>query len=117
MVEDDPLVSDVIEAVLDETYPVTLTDTAGAALEVLRQQQVGLVLLDCTLPGGISPDLLHEADRQGTPVILMSGDPDRIRSVSQTPRPFLRKPFTLTGLRSTVDSVLADHSGGSPAGA
>jgi DNA-binding NtrC family response regulator len=112
VVEDDPLVSDVIEAVLEDTYPVALTETAADALNVLRQQEICLVLLDCTLPGGISPDLLQEADQKGTPVILMSGDPDRMRSISQTPRPFLRKPFTLAGLRGTIESVLTTPTGG-----
>lgn len=114
VVEDDPLVSDIIVAVLDQTYPVTVAENASAALDVLREGTVRLVLLDCTLPGGIPPDLLTKADGDSVPVILMSGDPDRVKRVSDTPRPFLRKPFTVAGLMDTIESALASGEGQTP---
>ncbi|HQT78869.1 MAG: hypothetical protein B7Z80_17520 [Rhodospirillales bacterium 20-64-7] len=107
VVEDDPLVSDVIAAALDDTYATVVVETSQDALGVLSRDDVRLMLLDCTLPGGVSPDLLPEADRRGAPVILMSGDPERIRKISDLPRPFIRKPFTLAGLLDTVATVLA----------
>jgi DNA-binding NtrC family response regulator len=106
VVEDDSLVSDVIEAALDGKYRTVVVENANDAMSTLREQAVRLMLLDCTLPGGVSPDLLPEADRRGTSVILMSGDPDRVKRVSETPRPFVRKPFTLAGLLEAVNAVL-----------
>jgi DNA-binding response OmpR family regulator len=107
VVEDDPLVSEVIEASLDDTYRVTVVDSATAAVEVLRQGGIGLMLLDCTLPGGIDHDLLPEADRLGAAVIMMSGDPGRMDALCGQSRPFVLKPFTLGGLVATVEQVLA----------
>jgi DNA-binding NtrC family response regulator len=107
VVEDDPLVSEVIEAALDDTYRVTLVDNANSAMALLRQGGIRLLLLDCTLPGGIDHELLPEADRRGTAVILMSGDPGRMDQLSGQPRPFVLKPFTLVGLVATVEQVLA----------
>jgi DNA-binding response OmpR family regulator len=107
VVEDDPLVSEVIEASLDDTYRVTVVDSATAAIEVLRQGGIGLMLLDCTLPGGIDHDLLPEADRLGAAVIMMSGDPGRMDALCGQSRPFVLKPFTLGGLVATVEQVLA----------
>jgi DNA-binding NtrC family response regulator len=106
VVEDDPLVSEVIAAALDDTYSTTVVETAGEALELLRRGGFRLMLLDCTLPGGVDVDLIPEADRGGTPVILMSGDPGRMEKLTDQPRPFVLKPFTLTGLLDMVESVL-----------
>jgi len=107
VVEDDKLVSDVIEAALDATYDITVVETATAAMDLLREGGIRLILLDCTLPGGLNADLLPEADRQGTLVILMSGDPGRMDSLSGQPRPFVLKPFTLGSLVATVQRVLS----------
>ena len=70
-----------------------------------------LMLLDCTLPGGVDDDLIPEADRNGAVVVLMSGDPGRMAKLTDQPRPFVLKPFTLTGLLDTVRSVLASAGG------
>ncbi|HEY0182600.1 MAG TPA: response regulator [Rhodopila sp.] len=107
VVEDDPLVSEVIAAALDDTYPTTVVETASDAMARLQQGKFRLMLLDCTLPGGVDDNLIPEADRAGTAVILMSGDPGRMAKLSDQPRPFVLKPFTLTGLLETVESVLA----------
>jgi hypothetical protein len=65
------------------------------------------MLLDCTLPGGVDDALIPEADRKGTVVVLMSGDPGRMAKLTEQPRPFVLKPFTLTGLLETVRGILA----------
>ena len=64
------------------------------------------MLLDCTLPGGVDVNLIPEADRNGTAVVLMSGDPGRMAKLTDQPRPFVLKPFTLIGLLDTVRGVL-----------
>jgi DNA-binding NtrC family response regulator len=107
VVEDDPLVSEVIAAALDDTYPTTVVETSVAALRLLKAGEFRLMLLDCTLPGGVDVDLLPEADRAGTAVILMSGDPGRMAKLTDQPLPFVLKPFTLAGLLETVEAVLA----------
>ena len=110
VVEDDPLVSEIIAAALDETYRTTLVGTATEALAQLRDGTVGLMLLDCTLPGGLDDSLIYEADRLGAPVILMSGDRARIEKLVDAPRPYVLKPFTLADLLATVEQVLSNGS-------
>jgi DNA-binding NtrC family response regulator len=107
VVEDDPLVSEVIAAALDDMYPVTIVESASEAMASLSRGDIRLMLLDCTLPGGVDPGLIPEADRLGTAVILMSGDPGRMAKLTDQPRPFVLKPFTLTGLIDAVRDVLA----------
>jgi DNA-binding response OmpR family regulator len=107
VVEDDPLVSEVIEAALDDEYSIRVVDCSEDALNVLRSGCVRLMLLDCTLPGGVDADLIPEADRSGVAVVLMSGDPGRVAKLTDQPRPFVLKPFTLSGLLETVRGVLS----------
>ena len=106
VVEDDPLVSEVLIAALDETYETTSVGTSGAALERLRDGGIALMLLDCTLPDGVDVRLIPEADELGVPVILMSGDPARVEKLTDQPRPFVVKPFTIDALLSTVERVM-----------
>ncbi len=107
VVEDDPLVCEVLTAALDDAYATTNVGTAGEALEHLRTGGIDLMLLDCTLPGGVDVRLLPKADQTGVPVILMSGDPARMEALADQPRPFVVKPFTIDTLLSTLEDVIA----------
>lgn len=106
VVEDDPLVCEVVSAALDELYSTTTVATSREALERLRAGGLDLMLLDCTLPDGVDVQLIPEADRGGVPVILMSGDPTRMEKLVDQPRPFVAKPFSMTVLLSTVEDVI-----------
>jgi two-component system OmpR family response regulator len=102
VVEDDALVSDVVVAALEDDFETSLVETSGAALECLSRGGIDLVLLDCTLPDGVHANLIPSADRSGVPVVLMSGDPQRIENLCTEARPCIIKPFTLSGLLDVV---------------
>lgn len=106
VVEDDPLVAEVIAAALEDDYVTSLVETSAEALQCLANGGVDLMLLDCTLPDGIDSDLLPAADRGGVPVVLMSGDPQRVQRLAPEPRPFILKPFTLTELVAAVQRLI-----------
>jgi len=112
VVEDDPLVSEVVAAALDEDYETSLVDSSAAALERLSGGGVDLMLLDCTLPGGVDAHLIPTADRSGVPVVLMSGDPERMEGLAGRSRPCILKPFTLSNLLLVVQTTIG---GGVPA--
>lgn len=114
VVEDDPLVAEVIAAALDDDYTVSLAETSAAALHRLSEGGIDLILLDCTLPDGIDPDLIPKSDRFGAPVVFMSGDPQRMEGLSAQPRPFILKPFTLGDLVAAVQRAI---DGATPAAA
>ena len=113
VVEDDPLICDVLTAALDETYATTSVGTSGAALRRLRDGGIDLMLLDCTLPDGVDVRLIPEADGCGVPVVLMSGDPARMENLADRPLPSVVKPFTLATLLSTLEDVMRSRA---PAG-
>jgi DNA-binding response OmpR family regulator len=105
VVEDDPLVSEVVVDALDGLYETSRAETAAAALERLRAGGIDAMLLDCTLPGGLDPHLVPTADQSGVPVILMSGHPDMVERVAGA-RPFILKPFSLSALLATIERVV-----------
>jgi DNA-binding response OmpR family regulator len=106
VVEDDPLVAEVIAAALDDDYATSLVGSSAAALSQLSIGGIDLILLDCTLPDGIDPALIPTADRVGLPVVFMSGDPQRMEGLTTQPRPFILKPFTLGDLVAAVERAI-----------
>lgn len=102
------MVSEVVAAALDDVYETSLVETAAEAMARLDRGGIDLMLLDCTLPGGLDVRLLPQADQSGVPVILMSGDPARMERLVDQPRPFVTKPFTLTSLLETVERVMRE---------
>jgi DNA-binding response OmpR family regulator len=110
IVEDDPLVSEVVVDALDGVYDTSCAETAAAAIECLRAGGIDGILLDCTLPGGLDPRLVPLADDVGVPVILMSGHPDMLDRVPGVARPCIQKPFSLTALLATIESVVPAES-------
>jgi DNA-binding NtrC family response regulator len=110
VVEDDVLVSEIVDAALSDDYDTTVVESSADALECLRGGGIDLMLLDCSLPGGMDANLLPLADRTGVPVILMSGDPARVKVQPDRQRPFVQKPFSLTSLLTTVEQVIDSKS-------
>jgi DNA-binding response OmpR family regulator len=106
VVEDDPLVAEVVLDGLSDDYETSHAENAGGGVARLRQTQVDLMLLDCTLPGGLGEELLPAADSAGVKVLLMSGNPEKAAAVPGN-RPFILKPFSLSSLLEKVDQVIA----------
>lgn len=106
VVEDDPLVSEVVVDALDGLYDTQRAETSAAAIECLRAGGIAAMLLDCTLPGGLDPQLVPLADDSGVPVILMSGHPDMMERVPGAKRHCIQKPFSLAALLATLESVV-----------
>src|SRR5579863_6604982 len=107
IVEDEPLVRDVVVDALDGLHRTSLADTAAAAMARLRAGGIDAMLLDCTLPGGLDPALVPMADQSGIPVILMSGHPDTMERVPGVGRLCIQKPFSLNALLSTIERAVA----------
>ena len=106
VVEDQPLVAETIASALSDEYDVVCGASASDALEALERGTSDLVLLDCLLPGGRAADVIALADRLGVPVVLMSGDIERIDALQDGTRPFLAKPFSMDALLETTRNAL-----------
>src|SRR3981189_2404023 len=94
LVEDDPdLLSLLTEVLEDEGYRVSGASARHRARAALRKGEVGLLIADSVLRGGNGDDVAKAAGRRGLPIIMMSGEPERIARLSGGPLPFLQKPF------------------------
>jgi DNA-binding response OmpR family regulator len=105
VVEDQLLLATLIADVLGETHEVVCAPDVEHAVDQLLGGEIDLVLLDCLLPDGPNWQVALEADRQGIPVILMTGDPDQAHGLLGGDRPYLLKPFTLASLIDVIDSA------------
>ena len=106
VVEDDTLVAEVVAEVLEPASQTTHAATCAAALACFRKGGVDAILLDCTLPDGVDPALLAEADEAGVAVVVMSGHPELAERMAGAKRPFLLKPFQLDALLATIQRAL-----------
>jgi CheY-like chemotaxis protein len=112
VVDDEPLIRDVLVTVLrDEGYAVVTADDGLAALELVQQQAPALVLMDVMMPrmdGRMAfRAMRNHAPGNGLPIVLMSAmahpadlDPEIAA--------FLRKPVDLEDLLALVARLLMD---------
>jgi DNA-binding response OmpR family regulator len=112
LVEDDvDLLSVLTEVLEQEGYRVSAASRRSPARAVLHREQVDLIVADSALRGGNGDDVAKAAVRRNVPVIMMSGEPDRILRLSGGPYPFLEKPFRAAVLVQLVAQILGKTDG------
>ena len=112
VVDDEPLIRDVVVALLrDEGYDVVTADDGLAALEMVRQEAPALVLMDVMMPrmdGRAAFRAMREhAHSDSLPVILMSA---MVEPTDLDPEitAFLRKPVDLDQLLALIARLLTN---------
>ena len=112
MIEDQPIYSKIIMHALTThtSYQVIHRPDGMHVLEVIREHQPQLLLLDYNLPGlnGIEIyDLVHSTEGiQPIPSIMVSADLPRAEIMRRNITG-LRKPCRITELIQTIESTLA----------
>lgn len=107
LVEDDPLLSNVLQRVVAAVTPHVVMVTDGiAALAILREAPFDLVVSDLRMPGasGIQIAEWVQRERSGTRVVIMSGfvresEETAIRAAGAE---LLRKPFGASDLLARI---------------
>lgn len=116
MVDDEPLMTDLIQAYLeDEGYSnFVVTNDPRQALDLLRREDPGVLLLDLMMPQVSGFDLLEAIRRDRalryTPVIVLSAATDassRLRALQLGATDFLAKPVDPSELVLRVRNTLA----------
>jgi len=108
---DEPLRAALKRFLTQEKYQVLTADTAAAALDMVRREPVGCVLLDLHLPGQAAADLVsqlieHDASMA---ILVLSGPADTeaaARCVERGAQDALVKPMDLVDLLRAVQRVL-----------
>ena len=112
VVEDDPhIAAGVVENLRAEGYDVHTVNDGQLALDWLRQEQCGLVLLDVMLPSvdGFTVCRTLRSEGNSTPVLFLTarGDPaDRVHGLEAGGDDYLAKPFHLQELLLRVRAIL-----------
>ena len=115
VVEDEPIVCAVAQALLSRSGYMVLTAPDGAsALNVLRDHPVsiGLILLDMTMPGMTTDEVVQaiRALDSMVPILLNSGHTSNniVKQMLEegSVQGFLGKPYELQELLSTIDQLM-----------
>lgn len=114
--DDDPAICTLIETVLRKgPYEIVIRNDAESALVALdREGRFDIIICDFMLPGISGIDLIERlrADERtrAVPILMISGHTNYAmdgRAKSAGANLFLNKPFTISQLRTAVNSLLA----------
>ena len=116
LVDDEPAVLKCLSSALTRFgYDVTAVHTGRAALEELGRGRFDLVITDFRMPdfmGDAVVDAIRE-HRRDTAILLITGYfdelPQHLRSGPEAVE-VLIKPFSLSSLRSMVETILRRHT-------
>jgi two-component system OmpR family response regulator len=107
LVEDDADLAPILVQVLEEAgYRVSAATRRTEARALLRKGGIDLIVTDSALRGGNGDDLAKAARRRKLPVIMISGEPERMERLSTGSAPFLLKPFRAADLLRLVAQLL-----------
>lgn len=113
-VDDEPMLIRMFEEFCHQLgvgWTLSAASSGTAALEVLAQRPIDVIVTDYRMPGMSGAELLDKVMHQypGTARILMSGyvDPDQTMDVMGVSHQFLRKPFLFQELSATISRLIA----------
>lgn len=112
VVDDEPRVRAMIAQYLTaDGFSVLEAAASDAALEVLRQQHVDLIILDWMLPGGPSGlDMCKEIRKASTvPIIMLTArtaEADMVIGLEMGADDYVKKPFRMRELAARIRTVL-----------
>jgi diguanylate cyclase (GGDEF)-like protein len=113
IIEDDPGVRDSLSDLLVAKFEILTAADAGAGVELAREHQPDLILLDRFLPSGdglgVLETLQGDARTDAVPVIFLTGDADEAtleRCLEMGAVDFIHKPASARELLARIDRAL-----------
>ena len=117
LVEDDPMIGEVIrDALKDASYAVDWVTNGQTALATLDSQHYDLVLLDLGLPGKDGQEVLTRirTSNNAVPLVIITardGLDDRLRGLDGGADDYVLKPFEMAELLARMRAVLRRKGG------
>jgi len=112
VLDDDPDIGTMIKMMLEyKGYSVTVSDRAEQANEILKTDEVDLIIMDMLLSGVNGTDLCSELKKDSslahTPVIMISAHPNAKEICLQAGADeFISKPFDMQDILSKIDHLI-----------
>jgi two-component system, OmpR family, response regulator len=109
LLEDDPVLSDIVGDTLGNFYETARAFTADEALALIEQHRYDLLILDVNIPGKNGIDLLKELRGFNitTPAIVITAYEDTAHlkaAFDAGAHDYIRKPFSLEELRVRIEN-------------
>ena len=116
VIEDDSLVSDLLETVISGLFvgvQVLVADTLESGEQLVQDHEFDLIVIDWNLPGGSGLDFVkqYRGDNTDTPVVMVSGRNDKqsvILAAKAGINQYISKPFTVEMLHERLKELLKD---------
>lgn len=114
-VDDEPANLRMVERLLRKDHRVLIAGGGEEALEILKREQVSLIVTDQRMPGMTGTDLLRESMKTSpnTVRIILTGyaDTDALIDAINTSRvyKFVSKPWDPMQLKQTIEEALRDY--------
>lgn len=116
VVDDELLIRDLLyDFFSSRDHQIVLAETARKALDMLKSEEVDLILTDLKMPDLDGMEFIRQARdlSEDTPVIIMTGFPS-IDSVIEALRmkvsDYITKPFNINRLFETIQRVLEEKT-------
>jgi DNA-binding response OmpR family regulator len=114
IIEDEADIQKFVSRVLElEGYRVLEADDGEKGMEIIRENQVSLVLLDLRLPGrdgwSVLNEIRHDTELARVPVVVITAVAEtlqRKRALRMGANQYLVKPISAQSLAQSVASIL-----------
>ena len=116
LAEDEPSVREFVQrALVHQGHEVTSVSDGGEALEALQDERYDLLLTDIVMPrlDGVALALKASKEYPDMRIVLMTGyaaERDRAHNLDALVHEVVSKPFTLSDICDTIESVLNEPS-------
>ena len=111
VIDDDPLIRDILSELLSASHECHTADRAEQALEYLEIETYDVVVTDIAMPGLSGIDILQRVRERhpSTPVIVISGKAGAYEDalIEMGAFAYLAKPFDLDEVVDTVNRAIA----------
>ena len=132
VIDDNPIIQRTMYfALRDKGYQVIMTGEISAALKIIREERLDVILLDINFPVDASTggnamrdgfwalDWMHRMEEaKGTPIIIVSSDPpekSKAHALAAGAAAYFQKPIDKQQLTATVASLTARKAAPPPA--
>lgn len=110
LMEDDPVLSDIILDFLQEHYETDHAYNSDAAVALIEQHHYDLYVLDINVPGQNGIDLLHDLRQfhDTTPTIFITAYKDTHhlkKAFTNGAHDYIKKPFELEELHLRIENI------------